>query len=106
MGKKVPQIGSDVDEDQIVRGIQDPDLKIVFVTLLKKMESLDLSTKFISEKFDECLSKNIALEKKVCTLEKELRDAKYNHNKLEQYGRSSNIEIFGLESSPGENLKE
>lgn len=91
-----------------IASIKDPDLKIIFSFLTKKMNQLEKSTKFISDKYDELLKKNKELDEKLSQVSKEkdeeIRALKIRSNEANQYERKNNIEIFGLEIKDNENV--
>ncbi|XP_039295014.1 uncharacterized protein LOC120353855 [Nilaparvata lugens] len=103
----------DFDLDSITKTISNPELKLVFTCLMKKITTLHDSVKFMSNSFDEVLSrvkgndsKIASLEKRLVIKDKKIEDLEYKLNSIEQYGRRNNIEIFGLEENQDENVYE
>lgn len=108
-----PHAEQSLDWRALINAIQDPDLKIIFGYLIKKMENIEQGANFLSAKYDETLEKTQELEKKVTELmkekmelEKNIQNIKQQTINLEQYGRRRNIEVFGLETTPNEDVYE
>lgn len=105
-----PKQFSDEDDSGSValESIKDPDLKTIFSFLMVKMSVIEKSSKFLSDKYDDLLQKNEVLEKKLKELKKEkdeeIRQLKEKYYEMEQYERKNNVEIFGLEASPDEDV--
>lgn len=108
-------ITTDDDEDEnenagelALAAIKDPDLKIIFSCLLQKISNVESSAKFMSDKYDDLLNKNMQLEENLKLLKKEkdeeIKNLKSKINEMNQYERRYNVEIFGLEVADGEDV--
>lgn len=110
--KKENTLKSAAEEDEegilALDSIKDPDLKTIFSFLMLKMAQIEKSSTFLSNKYDELLQKNEELERKIKEMmkekEEEIRSLSDKFHELEQYERKCNVEIFGVDVCPEENV--
>ncbi|XP_059045775.1 uncharacterized protein LOC131841472 [Achroia grisella] len=116
------ECGDDEEEETTISStvLRDINKKIEIIRDVKKqLETLTQTIEFLTEKYDHLRSEHQNTKEKVTKLEKQLTNInnkctyleKYNGAleqkilDLEQAGRKNNIQIYGVEQLPNENLK-